>query len=562
MKKTIWMMALWLSLVVACDDEPSTGTNNANNTNNLNNANNINNVNNANNQIVVEPDEPGPADITVFVDATEPGHAISPLIYGMNMGGAEALPKTGIPFWRIGGNRWSAYNWENNASNAGNDWNWQNDAYLGGGTTPGEAAAARMRLALADGDAHVMVTLAMAGRVAADFDGPVAGDGSEAGTDRFVDACPQKPGAFAFPPDPDDDCVYQDEFAAHLLDEFSAAAGRIVFSLDNEPDLWSSTHSEIHPDPATYAEVGQKSVALAAAVRQVAPDAGIYGYAGFGYYGFVSLAGAPDAGEHGDFIDYFLQTFAQAETEHGARLLDVLDVHWYPEARGGGERITSDADGAAICAARMQAPRSLWDPGYVEDSWISNDVLGGPIMLLPWLFGRIGANYPGTGLSVSEYYYGGGAHICGAIAQADVLGIFGREGVQAANLWHLGDTDDAFIRAAFDMFLNFDGGGSRFGPRGLVVEVSDTETFSAYAAKREGIDYETTLVLINKRDVPVTVSIRARDYQQFAFGRVFQLSPDSPAPAEVDTFQLSGTNAGILTLPATTVTTLVLMPPL
>ncbi len=547
------LVALYLG---ACDDS-------GNSQNNVNNVNNINNVvNNVNNQNIVEPDDPGVADITVLVDATEPEFAISPLIYGMNMGGPDALPKTGIPFWRIGGNRWTAYNWENNASNAGSDWYYQNDAYLGGGTTPGEAAAARMRLALADGDAHVMVTLAMAGKVAADFDGPTDGGGADADSARFRDACPEKPSAFAYPPDLTDGCVYQDEFAAFLLGEFAADAGRVAFSLDNEPDLWADTHSEIHPDAATYAEVGAKSVALAAAVRQVAPTSEIYGYAGYGYYGFVSLSGAPDAGEHGDFIDYFLQTFAGAETDAGARLLDVLDVHWYPEARGGGERITSDSDGEAICAARMQAPRSLWDPDYVEDSWITSDVLGGPIMLLPWFAGRIAANYPGTGLSISEYYYGGGAHICGAIAQADVLGVFGREGVHAANLWHLGETDDAYINAAFDMFLNFDGNGARFGSRGLVVQVSDTETFSAYAAKREGVDYETTLVLINKRDVPVSVSIRARDYHQFAFGRVWQLGPDSPAPAEVDTFQLSGINAGILTLPAFTVTTVMLMPPL
>jgi hypothetical protein len=419
-----------------------------------------------------------------------------------------------------------------------------------------------VRLALADADAHVMVTLAMAGRVAADFDGPTAGDGSDAQSDRFVDACPGKAAAFVYPPDLTDDCAYQDEFAHWLLGEFSAEAGRIAFSLDNEPDLWADTHSEIHPAPATYAEVGQKSVTLAAAVKQVAPGADVYGYAGYGYAGFVNLQGAPDAGDHGDFIDYFLQTFAQAETDLGARLLDVLDVHWYPEARGGGRRITSDDDDDVIAAARMQAPRSLWDPDYVEDSWIANDVLGGPVLLLPWFSARIAAHYPGTRLSISEYYYGGGAHISGAIAQADVLGILGREGVHAANLWHLGETDDAFIHAAFDMFLDFDGNGARLGDRGVFVQVSDTQTFSAYAFKRQGVDYETSLVLINKRDVPVTVAIRARDHHQFAFGRVWQLGPGSPAPEAAPNFGLTGTNAGVITLPATTVTTLVLMPPL
>lgn len=565
-----WM--LWF--IASCGDgktqNPSNNSNNnninntTNNTNNhINNINNINNSNNTNNHSIIDPGDPGPADIRVFVDAAAPRWAISPWIYGMNMGGPDALPKTHIPFWRIGGNRWTAYNWENNASNAGSDWYYQNDDYLGGGETPGEAVAARVRLALSDPNARVMVTLAMAGRVAADTAGPVAGDGSEAESARFRDACPQKPGgAFTYPPVLTDACVHQDELVHWLLGEFAPDAGRIVFSLDNEPDLWAYTHREIHPEPATYAELEEKSVTLAAAVRAVAPNAEIYGYAGYGYAGFINLQDAPDAAENGIFIDHFLQAFARAENERSTRLLDVLDIHWYPEARGGGRRITQDDGDDILAEARMQAPRSLWDPEYMEDSWIARDAIGGPIQLLPWLAGRIEANRPGTKLSISEYYYGGGAHISGAIAQADVLGIFGREGLWAASLWHLGSTDDAFIHAAFDLYLNYDGNGARFGDQGIAVTVSDTETFSAYAAKRTGIEYETHVILINKRSQPVTVSVRARDTQEFAFGRVWQITDAAPAPVPAANFSITTINAGIITLPARSVTLVVLMPPL
>jgi len=48
---------------------------------------------------------------------------------------------------------------------------------------------------------------------------------------------------------------------------------------------------------------------------------------------------------------------------------------------------------------------------------------------------------------MTEYYYGGGDHISGGLAQADVLGILGREGVFAAALWHLG-RNDRFIHGA------------------------------------------------------------------------------------------------------------------
>ncbi len=43
--------------------------------------------------------------------------------------------------------------------------------------------------------------------------------------------------------------------------------------------------------------------------------------------------------------------------------------------------------------------------------------------------------YPGTGPSVSEYNWGGLEHINGALAQADVLGIIGREQLDMAMLW-------------------------------------------------------------------------------------------------------------------------------
>ena len=42
---------------------------------------------------------------------------------------------------------------------------------------------------------------------------------------------------------------------------------------------------------------------------------------------------------------------------------------------------------------------------------------------------KIAAHYPGTKLSISEYNYGAGGDISGGIAQADVLGVFGREGL-------------------------------------------------------------------------------------------------------------------------------------
>src|SRR5207253_928151 len=60
------------------------------------------------------------ADVTFSIDASANRHPISKHIYGTNY---ETSMMTGIGTFRMGGNRWTTYNWENNATNAGTDYN-------------------------------------------------------------------------------------------------------------------------------------------------------------------------------------------------------------------------------------------------------------------------------------------------------------------------------------------------------------------------------------------------------------------------------------------------------
>ena len=47
----------------------------------------------------------------------------------------------------------------------------------------------------------------------------------------------------------------------------------------------------------------------------------------------------------------------------------------------------------------------------------------------------IADDYPGTKTAITEYNWGGQEHINGALAQADILGIFGAYGLDMATLW-------------------------------------------------------------------------------------------------------------------------------
>ena len=85
----------------------------------------------------IQPGDPGTADVTFTIRTDMDVHAISPLIYGWN--GGDGLPADGQTVIRSGGNRWTAYNWENNDSNAGSDYMFENDGYLDSSTAPGDA---------------------------------------------------------------------------------------------------------------------------------------------------------------------------------------------------------------------------------------------------------------------------------------------------------------------------------------------------------------------------------------------------------------------------------------
>ncbi len=423
---------------------------------------------------------------------------ISPYIYGANSPDWDHM---NVPFTlaRQGGNRMTAYNWETNASNAGNDWHNQNDNYLGESNEPGWTVRHFLEPAQAHGAAAI-VTVPTAGYVSADKkgDGDVGNTPNYLAT-RFIKSYPHKPGKLAYPPDTTDKAVYQDEFVA-WVEKTKSSRTPVWFMLDNEPDLWASTHSRIWTRKPGYADIIANNIAYATAIKGVAPSAMVFGPANYGWQGFRTFQDAPDANGR-DFLNVYLAAMKEAERAAGRRLLDVLDVHWYPEARGNNVRITENNESPGVAEARIQAPRSLWDPNYVEQSWIEQTIDHKAIRLIPRIQGQIAENYPGTKLSISEYNYGGNTSISGAIAQADVLGIFGRYGLFAACNWGIGPKDTGEL-AGYRAFLDFDGQGSKFGDLGLQVQGENPAQDSVYAAIDSHHPSRVTVVAINKTNSP------------------------------------------------------------
>lgn len=455
-----------------------------------------------------------PATITIDPSAAKP---ISPYVYGANFTPWERTGRT-VTLDRQGGNRMSAYNWETNASNAGNDYRNQNDGYMGESNEPGWTVRTFVEVAQKNG-AVPLVTVPTMGYVSADKgpDGDVNKTPNYLET-RFHRSYARKKGLLVFPPNTTDKAVYQDEFV-RWVERTRSKATPAWYSLDNEPDLWGSTHSRVWAKNPTYAQIVVNNAEFAAAIKSQAPRALVFGPANYGWQGFRTFQNAPDANGR-DFVDFYLAAMKAESAKAGKRLVDVLDIHWYPEARGGGQRIAWGEDKPGTAEARIQATRSLWDPTYVEDSWIAETLGKKPIVLLPRLMGQIGKGWPGTRLGITEYNYGGGRNASGLVAQADVLGAFGRYGVFAACVFGMGKDDAAQI-AAFKAFRDFDGKGARFGTVGLGVRGTSAAEESVYASRDGNAPSKVTLVAINKTNVPRPFRIATRLGGNVAWGEGF-----------------------------------------
>ncbi len=450
------------------------------------------------------------ARVAATIDPGQDRREISPYIYGSNQ------DYSGVTWTvrRYGGNRLTGYNWTNNFSNAGSDYLHQSDDYLlwvaglPGSVGPAGAMTHFHDQSLAMGAASIL-TLQMAGYVARDGSGPVT-EAQAAPSPRWARVQFAKGAPFTTTPGTADSVVYMDELVSFLVGKYgNAASARGVrwYSLDNEPALWPNTHARIHPQKLSARELIDRSVALASAVKAVDPQAGILGPAAYGFMEYYSAQDAPDwstvRGSYRWYIDYYLAEMKKAEQTAGRRLLDVLDVHWYPEARGT-VRITEDAVTPADEDARMQAPRTFWDSTYTENSWIAQSFRGF-LPILPSLSSSIQQYYPGTKLAITEYNFGAGNSISGGIAQADVLGIFGRSGVYVATLWGIrtGTVNDIYAASAFRLYRDYDGQHGTYGSTAVRATTEDVAESSIYAAI-EGQDASRLhVILLNKTRAPL-----------------------------------------------------------
>ena len=459
---------------------------------------------------------------TVNVDANANRHAISPLIYGSNWTDQATLDALNLPVNRGGGNTGSTYNWQTNATNRGGDWYYESLADEG--SAPSASADAFITSTKAAG-AQPMITIPMVDWVAKL--GPnrsgltpysVAKYGAQTATDPWWpdagNGVRASDGVNITWNDPNDAFVpnsvsFQRQWVQHLVNTFGNSSGNGVkyYLTDNEHGIWPWTHKPIMPVGQTMSQIRDRMIAYSTMVKEVDPGAQMVGPEEWGWPNYFNspydtqFPGATDRAAHGgwDYLPWLLKELKANHDATGKRLLDVFSLHYYPQYNEFGQGDSS----TAAQLKRNECTRDLWDPNYVSSSWIGNSV-----KLIPRMKEWVNAHYPGTKIAITEYSWGAGGHISGAIAQADVLGIFGREGVDLATYW-IGLDSTALIYQAFKIYRNYDGNKSTFGDTSVSATVANPDNVSSFAAQR-GSDNAMTVMVLNKyltSNTPVSVNL-------------------------------------------------------
>jgi len=515
----------------------------------------------------------GPA---LTVDAGNQTHAISPYIYGMNayqfVNSVDGPANPAVVRW--GGDNTSRYNYQLGVTNAGSDWYFENEANATDVGPTGEFND----LVTSDQSigAITLGTVPVLGWVAKDstscgFSTSTFPNQEDADSSRGcgngvyaqgVNGCTDSSGCYVTGNDPKVTSVAEGpawvgSWVASLVQKFGTAAegGVAIYNLDNEPSWWDAVHRDVHPQPFTYDEVTDNGIATAVAIKTADPTAEVSGpvidYWWDYFYSKKDVEsgwatgpcnepwGNPvDRQAHGGtpLIEYYLQQFAAYEANHSVRLLDYLDLHGYLAANynGSGVSLTTAGD-TGEQQARLDSTRVLWDPTYTDPNYSQPNYTTDPNytsscspplqapQLIPMMQAWVANDYPGTKTAISEYNWGGQEHINGALAQADVLGIFGEYGLDLATLWGPPDTSQVPGLVAFEIYRNYDGSNSKFGDIALSSKSASPGQLSVYGAHRSS-DQAMTVVVINKTYGALTSTLSLEHLAAAGNAKVFQYS--------------------------------------
>ncbi len=275
------------------------------------------------------------------------------------------------------------------------------------------------------------------------------------------------------------------------------------WQMDNEAMCWGSTHTDLHNPAHGFASKGTSAAEywedfsfLVPKLKAVDPKILVAGDVTPNYY-FYLFDGNFQQPDGMEWESWFLKRAKQYEADHGQRILDVLDLHFYPDTYGKPK---------ASALQRLDETRNWWDPSYTSSpECVKHHESTCPTVILPRVRAMIKAHYPGTKLGFSEFAFGDDHSYVGGLCLALSLGWMGKYDVYYATYWseiaNLVDPKGKIQTLYWPMkiFTHY------FGAAACQADSSDARKVASFGA----LDAQgnLTLLLVNASDSPQSAEV-------------------------------------------------------
>jgi hypothetical protein len=261
----------------------------------------------------------------------------------------------------------------------------------------------------------------------------------------------------------------------------------LYWNMDNEPEIWSNTHDDVmpvQPDAETFMQlyfaVAKKARALFPGIRLTGPVSANE----WTWYNWNNTTVTGSDGKQYPWLEYFIKRIAEEEQRTGIRLLDVIDLHFYPSSSSASDvvqyhRVFFDSTYHFPEANGVRAVNGGWD-----NSIQTEDIFG---RCRNWLDQYLG---PGNGVGFGVSETGTQLHNdpnALAVWYASTMGEFMNHGVEYFSPWYW----DPGMWETLHLF-------SRYNKNNSVQAVSSDEPdVSAYATIDNAND-SLTVALVNR----------------------------------------------------------------
>ena len=473
--------------------------------------------------------------ISFTIDALTDRHAISPYVYGgAYPQDAATITDSGLTTVRWGGDSTSTYNWQLETNNSAADYYFE-DYNANGFNNGSDGSSTQFITDVIKAGSHPLMTMVMLPWVAQSPETSVtqggqnnyhwsfseatfgpqcsvdpyntdAGDGLETDCSTPVTTNAATSAYFPLLDDnsqscPTGNCVYRKTWAQALATAFGSAPH--FYDMDNEIEIWGSTHRDIHPQPSAYNELRDTFIAESTALKGWDPAAIRFGPITCCWWFYWNGANGNDKPAHAgnDFLPWWLNEVYWQDQIAGRRSVDVFDLHAYPD--------TPDMTGWTLAQKRALALRifrDYWDPKYVsagsdiDQKWTT---FIQPKKTIPFRIPRMRAIanmiYPGTPISFTEWNaaIAGESDFSTALGDAEAYGIFGRERMYLASRWIAPEAGNPNY-LGLKLYTNYDGQHHGFATTSISATNNGAPNFVSSYAAMNAAGTELTVMVLNK----------------------------------------------------------------